>query len=120
MDELHGENNNLTKQTALTEKGDVVPSPPEDTTNQHDILTGSQADGTALSGDKDMTCGNWTKSGEGAAMVGHVNRRGLDDSPAAKSWNSSHASRGPQRRLQPDGPQQHRRRRPALLLRGTN
>jgi hypothetical protein len=94
--ELHGENNKLTKQTALTEKGAMVPSPPEDTTNNHDILTGSQADGTAFSGDKDMTCGNWTKSGEGAAMLGHVNRRGLDDSPAAKSWNSSHASRGPQ------------------------
>ena len=95
LNELHGENNNLTKQTALTEKGSVVPSPPEETTNQHDILTGSQPDGTALSGDKDMTCGNWTKSGEGAAMLGHVNRRGLDDSPAAKSWNSSHTSRGP-------------------------
>jgi hypothetical protein len=82
--ELHGENN-LTKQTALTEKGGMVPSPPEDTTNEHDILTGSQPDGTAFSGDKDMTCGNWTKSGEGAAMLGHVNRRGLDDSAAAKS-----------------------------------
>jgi hypothetical protein len=93
--ELHGENN-LTKQTALTEKGDVVPSPPEETTNQHDILTGTQADGTAFSGDKDMTCGNWSKSGEGAAMLGHVNRRGLDDSAAAKSWNASHGSRGPQ------------------------
>ena len=94
VNELHGENN-LTKQTALTEKGDMVPSPPEDTTNQHDILTGSQPDGTAFPGDKDMTCGNWTKSGEGAAVVGHGNRRGLDDSPAAKSWNSSHPSRGP-------------------------
>ena len=95
LNELHGENNNLTKQTALTEKGSVVPSPPEEPTNQHDILTGSQPDGTAFSGDKDMTCGNWSKSGEGSAMVGHVNRRGLDDSPAAKSWNSSHTSRGP-------------------------
>ena len=95
VNELHGENN-LTKQTALTEKGEMVPSPPEDTTNRHDILTGSQPDGTSFSGDKDMTCGNWTKSnGDGSAMVGHVNRRGLDDSPAAKSWNSSHASRGP-------------------------
>jgi hypothetical protein len=94
VNELHGENN-LTKETAITEKGNMVPSPPEDTTNQHDILTGSQPDGTAFSGDKDMTCGNWTKSGEGAAMVGHVNRRGLDDSPASKSWNSSHTSRGP-------------------------
>ena len=93
--DLHSDNNNLNKQTALTEKGATIPSPPEDSTNQHDILTGSQADGTAFSGDKDMTCGNWTKSGEGAAMLGHVNRRGLDDSPAAKSWNSSHPSRGP-------------------------
>ena len=95
VNDLHGDNNNLTKQTALTEKGAMVPSPPEDTTNNHDILTGSQPDGTAFSGDKDMTCGNWTKSGEGSAMLGHVNRRGLDDSPAAKSWNSSHPSRGP-------------------------
>jgi hypothetical protein len=95
VNELHGENN-LTKQTALTEKGDTIPSPPEETTNQHDILTGSQPDGTAFSGDKDMTCGNWTKSsGDGSAMLGHANRRGFDDSPAAKSWNSSHGSRGP-------------------------
>src|SRR5690242_20409167 len=93
--DLHSDSNNLTKQTALTEKGEMVPSPPEDKINQHDILTGSQPDGTAFSGDKDMTCGNWTKSGEGAAMVGHVNRAGLDDSPASKSWNSSHPSRGP-------------------------
>jgi hypothetical protein len=93
--DLHGDSNNLTKETALTEKGEVVPSPPEQTINQHDILTGSQPDGTAFSGEKDMTCGNWTKSGEGAAMLGHVNRRGLDNSPEAKSWNSSHTSRGP-------------------------
>ena len=90
--ELHGENN-LNKQTALTEKGEMVPSPPEDTTNQHDILTGSQPDGTAFSGDKDMTCGNWTKSGEGNAMVGHSDRMGLRDDDASKSWNSSHPSR---------------------------
>ena len=96
VSDLHSDHNNLTKQTALTEKGEMVPSPPEDTTNRHDILTGSQPDGTSFSGDKDMTCGNWTKSnGDGSAMVGLVNRRGLDDSPAAKSWNSSHASRGP-------------------------
>ena len=93
--ELHGDKNNLTKQTALTEKGSVVPGR-GDQPNQHDILTGSSPDGTALSGDKDMTCGNWTKSGDGAAMVGHADRTGLDDSPPAKSWNSSHTSRGPQ------------------------
>jgi len=90
--ELHGANN-LTKQTALTEKGDVV-NGRGDTPNMHDILTGSQPDGTAIAGSVDTTCGNWTKSGEGAAMVGHHDRTGLDESAPAKSWNSSHQSRG--------------------------
>jgi hypothetical protein len=93
VEELHG-NNNLTKQTALTEKGGVV-NGRGDTPNTHDILTGSQPDGTAFSGDKDMTCGNWTKSGDGSAMLGHADRTGLDESAEAKSWNSSHPSRGP-------------------------
>ena len=61
--------------------------------NQHGILTGSQADGTAFPPDKDMTCGNWTKSGEGSAMVGHGDRMGLRDDDASKSWNMSHPSR---------------------------
>lgn len=92
--DLHGASNNLTKQTALTEKGEMV-NGRGDTPNVHDILTGSQPDGTAFPAGDDMTCGNWTKSGaEGAAMVGHSDRMGLDDSAAAKSWNSSHASRG--------------------------
>ena len=90
--ELHG-TNNLTKQTALTEKGEVV-NGRGDTPNMHDILTGSQPDGTAIAGSVDTTCGNWTKSGEGAAMVGHHDRSGLDESAPAKSWNSSHQSRG--------------------------
>ena len=92
--ELHGENN-LTKETALTEKGEMVKNK-DNPPNQHDVLTGSQPDGTAFSGDRDMTCGNWTKNGDGAAMVGHIDRMGFDDSPASKSWNSSHGSRGPQ------------------------
>lgn len=90
--ELHG-TNNLNKQTALTEKGDVVPdstTPP----NKHDILTGTQPDGTAFAGTEDKTCGNWTKNGEGSAIVGHHNRAGLDTSPPALSWNSSHPTRG--------------------------
>jgi len=90
--ELHG-TNNLNKQTALTEKGDVVPdssTPP----NKHDILTGTQPDGTAFPAGEDKTCGNWTKSGEGSAVVGHHNRAGLDTSPPALSWNSSHPSKG--------------------------
>jgi hypothetical protein len=91
--ELHGANN-LTKQTAVSEKGDVI-NGRGDTPNTHDVLTGSQPDGTAFTGSDDRTCGNWTKSGaEGAVMVGHHDRTGLDDSAPAKSWNSSHPSRG--------------------------
>ena len=63
------------------------------TVNQHDILTGAQPDGTAFGAEQDMTCGNWTKSGEGNAMLGHADRMGLRDDDASKSWNSSHPSR---------------------------
>ncbi|MCB5175704.1 hypothetical protein [Microvirga lenta] len=92
--DLHGGSNNLTKQTALTEKGEPVKGR-GDSPNQHDILTGTQADGTAFPAGEDRTCGNWTRSGtEGAVMVGHHDRMGLDDSAAAKSWNASHPSRG--------------------------
>jgi len=91
--ELHN-GNNLNKQTALTEKGEVVKGR-GDSPNMHDILTGSQPDGTAFAISDDRTCGNWTKGGQGAAMVGHHDRIGLDDSAPAKSWNSSHPSRGP-------------------------
>jgi hypothetical protein len=65
-----------------------------DTPNMHDILTGSQPDGTAFSGSDDKTCGNWTKSGQGSAIVGHHDRAGLDTTPPALSWNSSHATAG--------------------------
>jgi len=92
VEQLHTANN-LSKESALTEKGDMVKGR-GDTPNMHDILTGSQPDGRAFTGDKDMTCGNWTKSGEGAAMVGHHDRIGLGDDDASKSWNSSHPSRG--------------------------
>jgi len=66
-----------------------------DTPNTHDVLTGSSPEGRAIAGDADMTCKNWTSSTAGAAMVGHSDRIGLDDSTPAKSWNSSHPSRGP-------------------------
>ncbi|MEZ5803543.1 MAG: hypothetical protein R3E51_08845 [Rhizobiaceae bacterium] len=86
---LHGEANGLTKQTALNEKGEAI-NGRGDTPNRHDILTGTLPDGTR----SDKTCGDWTMSGaEGEAIVGHSDRTGLDDSAAAKSWNSSHASR---------------------------
>jgi hypothetical protein len=91
--ELHGKNN-ISKETALTEKGDAV-NGRGDTPNMHDILTGSQPDGTAFAAGEDRTCGNWTKSGQGSAMVGHHDRQGLRDDDASKSWNSSHLSRGP-------------------------
>jgi hypothetical protein len=92
VEELHG-TNNLTKQTALTEKGDVV-SGRGDPVNLHDILTGSSADGRAINDGKDNTCGNWTKSGDGSAIVGHHDRIGLNESAPMKSWNSSHPTQG--------------------------
>src|SRR5437588_1847753 len=92
VNELHG-TNNLNKQTALNEKGEPI-NGRGDKPNMHDILTGSQPDGRTFSGDQDMTCHNWTSSGEGAAMLGHHDRQGLRDDDASKSWNSSHQSRG--------------------------
>jgi len=88
VDQLHG-SNGLTKATALTENGLPV-NGRGDTPNQHDILTGSLADGRAAT----ATCNNWTSSGEGSAIVGHHDRTGLDESAPAKSWNASHPSRG--------------------------
>ena len=114
--ELHGNINNLTKQTALTEKGEVN-NGRGDTPNKHDILTGSQADGTAFSGSDDRTCKNWTSSTQGAAMLGHADRIGLRDDDASKSWNSSHPSRGTRGRLLAGRPTQHRWRWIALLFR---
>jgi len=88
---LHGINN-LTKQTALTEKGTPI-NGRGDTPNTHDMLTGSTPDGRAMDGSTDSTCGNWTKSGEGSAIVGHHDRIGLRDDEPSRSWNSSHPSR---------------------------
>lgn len=91
--ELHG-NNNLNKETALTEAGAVVPARP-DPENKHDIMTGSLPDGTAMPAGRDATCGNWTRSSGGGAMVGHHNRTGTNPDPVANtSWNSSHITPG--------------------------
>lgn len=92
LDELHGVNK-INKETALTEKGEVV-SASGDPVNRHDILTGSSPDGRAINDTKDTTCGNWTKSGDGSAIVGHHNRMGTNAPPASMSWNSSHPTRG--------------------------
>jgi hypothetical protein len=94
VEDLHSPNNKLNKQNSLSEKGDMI-NGRGDTPNRHDILTGSQADGTAFPAGDDRTCGNWTSSTTGAAMVGHHDRVGLNDSAPMLSWNSSHPSRGP-------------------------
>ena len=93
VDDLHSPNNNINKDTALTEKWDKV-NGRGDTPNMHDILTGSQPDGTAFHGNEDRTCNNWRSSDAGQAMVGHHDRIGLRDDEASRSWNSSHPSRG--------------------------
>jgi len=91
--DLHGPNA-LTKQSALNEKGEVI-NGRGDQPNRHDVLTGSQPDGTAFAAGDDKTCKNWTSSTQGSAVVGHSDRIGLRDDDASKSWNSSHGSRGP-------------------------
>ena len=93
--DLHSSRNNVNKETALDEKGRMVNGRTEKP-NKHDILTGSRPDGTAFAGAffPDMTCGNWTKSGEGSAMLGHHDRAGPIDHAWATSWNSAHPSIG--------------------------
>jgi len=96
VDDLHSAKNNLTEQTALDEKGELVNGRTKKP-NKHDILTGSRPDGTAFPGAPfaDMTCGNWTKSGtEGGAMTGHHDRAGPVGHQWATSWNSAHPSLG--------------------------
>ena len=88
---LHSENNNLTKETVLNERGGMTNGRGDDP-NRHDILTGSQLDGTVVPGEDDTTCNNWTSSGEGSAMVGHFDRTGGGANPT--SWNSAHSSSG--------------------------
>jgi hypothetical protein len=90
--ELHGVNN-INRMTALTEKKNKVNGRAE-SPNQHDVLTGSQPDGTAASASGDTTCSNWTSSDKGSATVGHHDRWGLRDDAASVSWNSSHGSKG--------------------------
>jgi hypothetical protein len=93
VDELHSLTNNLTKQTALTEKGEPVKGR-GDQPNEHDALTGSTMEGRAFPPGEDRTCGNWTSSGKGSAMLGHIDRAGIQDTVEGRSWNASHPSRG--------------------------
>ena len=94
VDDLHSDNNKLGFDTSLSERGQLIPgvgfAP-----NRHDVLTGSTPEGRAFPPGEDRTCRNWTSSTQGAAMVGHIDRKGLRDDVASRSWNSSHPSRGP-------------------------
>ena len=90
VEELHGENN-LSKGTALDERGGAV-NGRGDSPNRHDILTGSQLDGTAFPEGEELTCDDWSSSGEGSAQLGHHDRQGGGTNPT--SWNSAHGSRG--------------------------
>jgi len=93
LEDLHGDSNKLGTNTSLSERGQVIPgvgfAP-----NRHDVLTGSTPEGRAFPANEDRTCKNWTSSTQGAAMVGHIDRKGLRDDAASRSWNSSHPSRG--------------------------
>jgi hypothetical protein len=93
LSDLHSDQVNINRSTALTEKGEPVKGR-GDTPNEHDILTGSDPMGRYSTAGGDTTCGNWTKSGEGSAIVGHHDRSGLNEAWHSKSWNSSHGSRG--------------------------
>lgn len=90
--DLHSDKNKLSKEVSLSEKGEMI-NGRGDNPNRHDILTGSQADGTALAGDPAATtCGNWTSNGSGSTQVGHHDRQGGGASPT--SWNAAHMSKG--------------------------
>jgi hypothetical protein len=91
--DLHSASNKINKQTALTEKGEPV-SGRGDPVNMHDMLTGSDPAGNYSTAGGDTTCHNWTSSGEGSAIVGHQDRRGLKDTRHMTSWNSSHGTPG--------------------------
>jgi hypothetical protein len=93
VDDLHGANNKLSRETALTERGTVVAGIGY-TPIWHDALTGSDREGRAYPGNINMTCNNWSSSEFGKAMLGHIDRTGLADNDYARSWNSSHQSRG--------------------------
>ena len=101
--DLHSDNNKISKANAFDEKGQPI-KVTGDTPLMHDILTGSDKDGNAFPGNMDLTCQNWTSSGPGVAMLGHVDRQGSPPVAGsqnvatymefARSWNAAHTSRG--------------------------
>ena len=94
VEDLHSDSNKLGMQVSRTERGAIIPGVGY-APNRHDVLTGSQMDGRAFPAGEDRTCSNWTSSTRGTAMLGHIDRKGLRDDAASRSWNSSHPSRGP-------------------------
>jgi hypothetical protein len=90
--DLHSESNQLSKENSVNEKGEVVAGRGDKPANRHDILTGSQADGTVVPGEADTTCQNWTSNAAGSAMMGHHDRQGGGAAPT--SWNAAHGSKG--------------------------
>ena len=91
-DDLHSDNNKLSMENSLTERGTMV-SGTGMTPNWHDILTGSTPEGRSFPANMNLTCGNWTSSTFGSAMVGHIDRNGGVITPFVKSWNAAHMSR---------------------------
>ena len=92
VDDLHSDNNKLSKDNSISESGEMISGRGDDV-NRHDIITGSMMDGMASMADGDTTCSNWTtNSSDGSALVGHHDRTGGGDNPT--SWNSAHGSRG--------------------------
>jgi hypothetical protein len=91
VDDLHGPNNNLTQETALTERGQMI-SGVGSSPNWHDALTGSNGQGRAFGANLNLTCNNWTSSTFGSAMLGHIDRNPKTPANLA-SWNSAHMSR---------------------------
>lgn len=92
VDDLHSDNNKLSKENSISESGEVI-NGRGDSPNRHDILTGSSMGGMAYDPGEDSTCQNWTYSGgDGSARVGHHDRTGGGQNPT--SWNDAHGSRG--------------------------
>jgi hypothetical protein len=93
VDDLHSAEVNISLKSALDENGAMVNgrgSKP----NKHDILTGSDSAGHFSTAGGDTTCGNWTSSDKGSAIVGHHDRVGLNTARNMVSWNSAHGSAG--------------------------
>ena len=94
VDNLHFDNSNFNWTFMLDENGNQFASridgDPDFT--EHDVLTGTQIDGTAFPDGSDMTCSNWTSNDEGSARVGHADRYSF--TTPGSPWNSSHGTPG--------------------------